>query len=37
MLPIWQIRMWAPQYREGLTLTIYTNDIKGDISQALQA
>ncbi len=33
VLPIWQIRMWAPQYREGLTLTIYTNDIKGDVDK----
>uniref|UniRef100_A0A832I2R2 Uncharacterized protein n=1 Tax=Eiseniibacteriota bacterium TaxID=2212470 RepID=A0A832I2R2_UNCEI len=33
VLPIWQMRMWAPQYREGLTLTIYTNDIRGDIQK----
>lgn len=31
VLPIWQMRLWAPQYREGLTLTIYTNTIKGDL------
>lgn len=31
VLPIWQIRLWAPQYREGLTLTIYSNTIKGDL------
>lgn len=31
VLPIWQMKLWAPQYREGLTLTIYTNTIKGDL------
>ncbi len=31
VLPIWVMKMWAPQYREGLTLTIYANDIKGDL------
>ncbi len=31
VLPIWQMRLWAPQYREGLTLKIYTNTIKGDL------
>jgi copper chaperone NosL len=31
VLPIWTMKMWAPQYREGLTLTIYTNTIKGDL------
>ena len=31
VLPIWTMRLWAPQYREGLTLTIYTNTIKGDL------
>ncbi len=31
VLPIWQIKLWAPQYREGLTLTIYTHTIKGDL------
>lgn len=31
VLPIWQMRLWAPQYREGLTLTIYTNTIRGDL------
>jgi copper chaperone NosL len=31
VLPIWQMRLWAPQYREGLTLTIFTNTIKGDL------
>jgi copper chaperone NosL len=31
VLPIWAMKLWAPQYREGLTLTIYTNTIKGDL------
>jgi copper chaperone NosL len=31
ILPIWQMKLWAPQYREGLTLTIYSNTIKGDL------
>lgn len=31
VLPIWTMKMWAPQYREGLTLMIYTNTIKGDL------
>lgn len=31
VLPIWQMKLWAPQYREGLTLTIYTNTIRGDL------
>jgi copper chaperone NosL len=33
VLPIWQIKLWAPQYREGLTLTIFTNTIKGNLMQ----
>jgi copper chaperone NosL len=33
VLPIWQMRMHAPQYPEGLTLTIYTNTIKGDVDK----
>jgi copper chaperone NosL len=33
VLPIWQMKMWAPQYREGLTLTIYSNTIKGDLQK----
>lgn len=33
VLPIWTMRMWAPQYREGLTLQIYTNDIQGDVQK----
>ena len=31
ILPIWTMKLWAPQYREGLQLTIYANTIKGDI------
>jgi len=31
VLPIWVMKLWAPQYREGLTLTIYTNNIAGDV------
>jgi copper chaperone NosL len=31
VLPIWTMKLTAPQYREGLTLTIYTNTIKGDL------
>jgi hypothetical protein len=31
VLPIWQMKLWAPQYREGLTITIYANTIKGDL------
>lgn len=33
VLPIWEMRLWAPQYREGLTLTIYTNTIQGDVDK----
>jgi len=31
VLPIWAMKLWAPQYREGLSLTIYTNSIQGDL------
>jgi copper chaperone NosL len=31
ILPIWVMKLWAPQYREGLTLTIFSNTIKGNI------
>lgn len=31
VLNIWEMRLWAPQYSEGLKLTIYTNTIKGDL------
>lgn len=33
VLPIWHMRMVAPQYREGLMLHIYTNSIKGDVAK----
>src|SRR5262245_2629175 len=32
-LPVWQMRLWAPQYPEGLTLTIYANTIRGDVAR----
>jgi copper chaperone NosL len=31
ILPVWHMKLWAPQYREGLTLSIYTNTIQGDL------
>lgn len=31
VLPIWHMRMVAPQYREGLMLHIYSNSIQGDV------
>ncbi|MEK7347874.1 MAG: hypothetical protein AABZ94_03315 [Candidatus Eisenbacteria bacterium] len=31
VLPVWHMKLWAPQYREGLTLSIYTNTIRGDL------
>lgn len=31
VLPIWHMRLWAPQYHEGLHLTIFTNTIRGDL------
>jgi copper chaperone NosL len=33
LLPIWHMKLWAPQYREGLTLSIYTNTIRGDLDK----
>jgi copper chaperone NosL len=33
LLPIWHMRMVAPQYREGLNLHIYTNSIRGDVAK----
>jgi len=33
VLPIWTMKLWAPQYREGLTLTIYSNTIGGDVQK----
>lgn len=32
-LHIWEMRLWAPQYREGLTLRIFTNEIRGDVDK----
>jgi copper chaperone NosL len=29
--PAWQIRLWAPQYPEGLAMQIWLNDITGDV------
>lgn len=31
ILPIWTMRLWAPQYSEGLKLTIYAQTIRGDL------
>ena len=31
VLPIWVMKLWAPQYREGLTLTIFVNTVRGDL------
>jgi len=33
VLPVWQMRLWAPQYPEGLKLTIYSNTIQGDLDK----
>jgi copper chaperone NosL len=33
VLPIWQMKLWAPQYPEGLSLVIYANTIKGDLQK----
>jgi copper chaperone NosL len=33
VLPIWSMKMKAPQYPEGLTLTIYVHDIRGDVQK----
>lgn len=33
VLHVWEMRLWAPQYPEGLRLTIYSNTIRGDLSQ----
>ncbi|MEK7315356.1 MAG: hypothetical protein AAB011_04190, partial [Candidatus Eisenbacteria bacterium] len=27
------MKLWAPQYREGLTMSIYTNTIRGDLDK----
>ena len=33
VLPIWTMRLWAPQYPEGLRLVIYANTIRGDLDK----
>ena len=33
VLPIWVMKLRAPQYPEGLTLTIYSNTIGGDVAK----
>jgi copper chaperone NosL len=33
LLPIWHMRLWAPQYHEGLHLTIFSNTIRGDLQK----
>jgi copper chaperone NosL len=33
VLPVWTMKLWAPQYPEGLTLTIYANTIQGDLQK----
>ena len=30
-VPIWEIKLWAPQYPEGLSIEIWHNDVKGDV------
>lgn len=30
-VPLWQIRLWAPQYPEGLVMRIWHNKISGDV------
>lgn len=30
-LPLWSIELWAPQYPEGLYMTIWANKITGDV------
>jgi copper chaperone NosL len=30
-LPLWEIKLWAPQYPEGLTIEIWHNALKGDV------
>jgi nitrous oxidase accessory protein len=32
-MPYWQIRLFAPQYREGLTATMYAYKVGGDIDE----
>ena len=33
VLPVWQMTMHAPQYPEGLTLTIFANTLRGDLDK----
>jgi copper chaperone NosL len=33
VFPIWRMHMRAPQYPEGLNLSIYTNTIRGDVDK----
>src|SRR5262249_9170560 len=33
VLPIWVMRLRAPQYPEGLSLTLYSNTIRGDLDR----
>ena len=33
VLPIWIMKLWAPQYPEGMTLTIFSNTIAGDLQK----
>jgi copper chaperone NosL len=33
ILPLWKIFLVAPQYREGLSLLIFTNDVRGDLDR----
>jgi copper chaperone NosL len=33
VLPVWTMRLWAPQYPEGLRLTIYSDTIRGDLDK----
>jgi copper chaperone NosL len=30
-VPLWQIRLWAPQYPEGLVMRIWHNKLSGDV------
>lgn len=33
VLPLWRIFLVAPQYREGLRMMIFTNDLQGDLDR----
>ena len=33
VLPVWTMRLWAPQYPEGLRLVIYSDTIRGDLDK----